>query len=736
MKIASILTLAAALCAVSVNAAAAAAPHSTTTTKHVAKATSTTTKHAKATTTTTKNHKTTAKAKTTANAKTTTKAKTSTKPATKPATKPTNAPKAKDPCATLAQEGKKEGLSLSYAAVKGCYEAQPFNADLAAKTLAAIENSLGNFYAFVDQAKSGPTTVSGSPLQTAKVDIMGQLAKIKATKWKNDYEFQMALTYLTLSANDGHLAYTNNCYRTATFSQPLSLYAPVVNGTQDVRVFFVDTTVTKSGLPKDPSSLLDCKVVTIDGQPALKAIQDFTDRTSAISKDPGVRLNDALASTSWYSDWSTSPGGFAKRWEVPAKSSMDYTLQCGTKTQKLTIPWAVEPSDNFEANTFKDRATYWNVQCVASPSPYDSNIHTRALPDTEPAPEKRVIVAPAVRLFRERGTIALPKGGPRNGDGKAPSIITQATHLFTASTTIFYQLKGSSKNTCVAVIATEEAANFQYDASDYTDFIKGMQLMQSKGCTKLILDMTNNGGGSVDFAYFVNQLLFPTAKPYFAQDLRDNSLVQGAAKMAIKSTRGLSIFDARGYVSDATNKAYKDGSMFTKGVNYSRGGATVTFSQRTYFEHSWPFLPLKKNALKWKPKDISIITNGFCGSACTMIATRFAVVHGIKTYSIGGIAKRPLSYFSFPGGFVMDNAAIVSDLRSIQFKGGKTAPVSLPIMGYLNLAVGEIYAKDNSTLPIEYDSQWFAANVHLDQDPVSARHPDQVWVKIAKDFSK
>lgn len=404
---------------------------------------------------------------------------------------------------------------------------------------------------------------------------------------------------------------SDNCYRTATFAQPLSLYAPVVDGVQDVRVFFVDATLSKTGLPKDPSTLRDCKVITIDGQPALKAIQDFTDRTSAISKDPGVRLNDALASTSWYSDWSTSPGGFAKRWEVPAKPSMDYTLQCGTTTQKLTIPWVVHTSDSFEANTFKDTATYWDVQCAATPSPYDSHIRARALPDTQAPAERKSVVAPAVRLFRERGTIAIPKGSPRNGDGKAPSIITQATLLFSSSTTAFYQMKGNSKNTCVAVIATEETANFQYDASDYTDFIKGMQLMQSKGCTKLILDMTNNGGGSVDFAYFVNQLFFPTAKPYFAQDLRSNSLVQAAAQQAIKSTKGLSTFDARSYISDKTNKAYADASMFTKGVNYSRGGSTATFSQRTYFGHSWPFLPLKKDALKWKPKDIAIVTNGF-----------------------------------------------------------------------------------------------------------------------------
>ena len=128
----------------------------------------------------------------------------------------------------------------------------------------------------------------------------------------------------------------------------------------------------------------------------------------------------------------------------------------------------------------------------------------------------------------------------------------------------------------------------------------------------------------------------------------------------------------------------------------------------------------------------------FCidsGSACTMIASRFAIAHNVKTYAIGGIAQHPLSYFSFPGGFVMEDAGIVSDLASIHLKiAGKTAPISLPIMGTTSLPVGEIYAFENSTVPLEYDSQYFAATVHLDQDPVSARHPDQVWVNIAGDF--
>ncbi|KAG0003950.1 hypothetical protein BGZ80_004987 [Entomortierella chlamydospora] len=668
----------------------------------------------------------------------------------------TKAPKLVDACGLMNQQASKSDYMLTYEAVKGCFEAQKFKPDVANKVLTSVENLLGNFYAFLDQAKVS-SSGAGSPFDTPVVDLMKELEKIKKKKdWKSDYEFQMALTYLTFSLNDGHLAYQNSCYKTVSFNQPISLYAPIVDGKQSVRVFYVDTTMSKKGLPKDPSSLIDCTVVTIDGEPALKAIQDFTDRTSAISKDPGVRLNDALASTSWNTDWSFSPGGFASRWILPAKSSMDYTLQCGSganiKTQKLTVPWTIRPSDSFEVGEFKNANEYWKVQCESytpsSPSSRENVKRDLAFPPTH-APRRGDVriqdggasaTVPATSLFRERGTITIPTtSGPsddRSGDSKkGSSIITQAKLVKTTSNVAFYHLLGKNSDTCVAVIASEEANFSEYDSSDYTGFIKALQTLEAQGCKKLILDMTNNGGGSVDYAYFVNQLLFPDAKPYFVEDLRDNSLTQAAAKQAMKYPKAHSVFDARGYNSAATGKPFKDATMFTKGVNQKRGGVTSTYTQRNFFPYSWSFLPLAKSKqLKFKPENMAIVTNGFCGSACTMIATRFAIVHNVKTYAIGGIAKRPLSYFSFPGGFVLQDSDIISDLNSIHLKGVKNVPTTLPIQASTSLPVGEIYALNNSTIPLEYDTQYFAAKVHLDQDPVLARHPDKVWVKIANDL--
>ncbi|KAF9578332.1 hypothetical protein BGW38_005919, partial [Lunasporangiospora selenospora] len=764
MKFTSILSLTVALCVAAVHAApnpvpvaAAAIPSNavvingapndkakkkpTTTTPAKPKKSKTPSKKEKSKSTkkvtkkvTKKATKTTKEASTTTKKASTTTKKPTTTPVKKPSTtttpvKPTPVVPKVDPCSTLASQGKSSDSILTWEAVRGCYQAQAYDPAHAAKILTSVENLVGNVYVFLDQAKAP----SKAPFRTPQVDIMAELKKFRTRKFKSDYEFNMALTYMTFSVNDGHFAYRNDCYKTATFTQPISLYAPVVDGVQNIRVFYADE--AQKGVPK--GGLTDCVVSTIDGVPALKAVQDFTDRTSAISKDPGVRLNDALASTSWYNEWMVSPGGFSKRWEVPAKATMEYTIQCGAAApQKLTVPWIVQPSDAFLPHTFKDTKTYWNVQCLAPLSPYDNS---RKNNDVDPrrsndAPGHRtngLIEAPGTKIFRERGSIRLPSGG-RNGRNGAPAIISKAKEVLLTATTAFYQINKS--NTCVAVIASEEAAYFKFDPSDYLEFIAGLEKLRDGGCKKLILDMTNNGGGSVDFAYFINLLFFPKAKPYFVEDLRSNNLAQAAAKIAIKQSRVQSVFDARGYVSMATNKVYTDHSMFTKGVNYKRGGTTSTYTQKNYFEYGWSFLPLAANrTLPWAAKDMAIVTNGFCGSACTMIATRFNIEHKVRTYAIGGIQKTPLSYFTFPGGFVMDNDAIFKDVQTLGYKGTNN-PTKLPVQGWTRVAVGEIYATEKSTIPLEYDTQYFAANVHLDQDPISARNPDNVWIKIAADF--
>ncbi|KAF9410686.1 hypothetical protein BGZ94_001567 [Podila epigama] len=662
----------------------------------------------------------------------------------------------KDPCAQLAKEAKNSSAQLSLSVVKACFEAHKFRKDVAEKVLTSVENLIGNFYAFTDLARDPSLTNSSkgnsSVFQTPAVDLLKELAALRTRKFKNDYEFQMAVTMLLLSVNDGHLSYKSNCYDTISFTQPLIMYAPVVNGKQEVRVLYVDTD-TKPKLPSNtPKNLLDCVVTTIDGRPALEAVQAFTDKYSALSKDPGVRLNDALGSVSWYESWGLFPGGFANRWAVPEKDSIDYTFKCGSaKPVKVKVPWRINPSDSFEFGIFKDTKSYWNIQCAAPIKDDDDdsfrNGHNSRRRGGN-ASRKRIIngdekLAPATEVFRQRGRIVLqgPQRSNKKGAVAKPKYITQAKEIETTASTAFYQLNGSAnKDKCVAVIATEYVGDFRFQDEDYRSFMDGLERLKKAGCKKLILDMTNNGGGSVDFAYFVNKVFFPDAEAYFTQTLPANTFIQDVAKTAVRRSPKLNLtFDPRQYVNAKTHKAFKDEGMFTKGTTTRRGGKTISISQRNYFAHSWPYFPLKgSKRMTWKPRDMAIVTNGYCGSACTMIATHFSIAHGVKTYAVGGIQNRPLSYFTFPGGFVANNDAIVSELEQMKYKPRGTLaarrPIDLPVMANTNVCVGEIYAHANSTIPLEYDAKYYPATYHLNHDTVSARHPDQIWLKIAKDF--
>lgn len=226
MKFTSILTLAAAICAITASAAPADTKPTTSVAKSTTKAKTTTTK-AKATTTKAKATTTKAKSTTTKAKTTTTKAKATTTKATTTTTKPpakTPTPPTADPCSTFAKQAKTENSLLSFDAVRDCYRAQPYNADVAAKTITSLENLFSNFYVFLDAAKAQ----TNAPFDTPRVDLLAGLKKIRATKYKSDYDFSMALTYLTFSANDGHLAFRSkdflNDYVPAIFIPPYLIF--------------------------------------------------------------------------------------------------------------------------------------------------------------------------------------------------------------------------------------------------------------------------------------------------------------------------------------------------------------------------------------------------------------------------------------------------------------------------------------------------------------------------------
>ncbi|KAG0203900.1 hypothetical protein BGX28_003952 [Mortierella sp. GBA30] len=523
-------------------------------------------------------------------------------------------------CSDLAVQGVNKDSILSYQSVVDCYRAQPFNQTIANSVLSTLDNFFRNVYVFLDSALveyggSFNTATAESPngsssgifngvadglFSTPAVDLLAGLQKIRSTQWSNDYDFSMAITRLLISIHDGHVDYSPDCYNSVIFQQPVNLFAPVINGVQSVKIYIPDGS--------SQQELRECVVTAIDGVPALKAIQDFADRSSAISKDPGVRLNDAMVHNGWQGRWGPFIGSFQLRTEVPANASMEYSLQCGTRVGSITQPWIVKPSDKFPFGKFTDTETYWSSQCLAPFAAYNNRLDeagTATLP-------------PWTVRYLERIKVPLQIGGS-NGAYEAQDItLNNATLVSTTDTSSFYMLNkdpsasDTSLQVCVAVIATETSLANQDQfptQSEYDAFAAGVVALAKQGCKKLIFDMTNNGGGSVDFALFINKLFFPESVPYFAQDLRSNSFVQNASLTVSQTNVISSRFDARGYFSLATGDRFMDQSMFTDGLNYTRGGVTDTYTQKSRPSYNtWSAIPT--DTLPWAAGDMAIVTNG------------------------------------------------------------------------------------------------------------------------------
>ncbi|KAF9418505.1 hypothetical protein BGZ76_004373 [Entomortierella beljakovae] len=616
-----------------------------------------------------------------------------------------------DPCSDLAAQAQNSNSTLKYETVRDCFNGFEFNQDIADKTVDALYTMIDKFYIFKDLAKA-PTK---APFKTARVDLLASLNKIKAKKWKRDYDFKNAIYVLFNSVNDGHLKFADMCYATVQFIQPIQLYAPVENGRQTARVFQVSPEASEL------SHTVDCTVTHIDGAPALKVIQDYADFTGdGLSKDPGVRLNHALASVSWDGKWKVDSGGFAKRHPIPKKSTVEYTIKCSkAASKKFTVPWTAipfteSPIVSFPFNGFNDTQSYWSNICLVKGASVQQ--HKRELKD-DILGQKPILSVRGVSA-NPRTTVAVP-----------PLQFKHAKEVYTSSLATFYTLNES--NACVVVIAHEDATY----PDDYNALIDGLVKLRDTGCKKLIFHLATNTGGSIDFAYFINLVIFPDSNPYLPNDIRAGPYIRGLGKLAtsISSPDGEGrrynssenlIFDARRFNSSLTGLAYKDDTMFTNYTLYKRGGTTDAYSERFYFDHNWSMLPLpKEKTLPWKASDMAIFSNGVC------------VHQKVKTFAIGGIHKRPLSYMTYPGGYTNANHYLVQMVQQYGYNatGG---PTNMPIQAIAYFPMAEFYLNNASTTPLEFDSQHFAAQVHLDYSTETARQPDAIWVKIAAELNK
>ncbi|KAF9986999.1 hypothetical protein BGZ75_001184 [Mortierella antarctica] len=616
-----------------------------------------------------------------------------------------------DPCAVL---GALPSNQTTYEHVKSCYHSIEFNPAQAKTTLDSLHTLYNDFFVFRDAAL---TPDLAQPFSSGPVDILAGLEKIRQKKYTSDFEFHSDLRTLANSFNDAHVTYGPACYSSIAFTQPIALYAPIVNGRQAIRVY------------EDASNnnFKDCEVLTIDGQEAVSYVQSWVDRSTGYSKDAGVRFNYALATFAYDAEsktWSSKRGEFSTRTTLPDSPHVSYRLRCDAAKGDINhrVQWTVVPQVEFT-----DKASFLKNVCERAPTP---------APETNP-------VAKGTKYYKRDHATELKEKlwketHRREYEAKQRSVLSKRAlgeavpspqdfddAVFVAgNVTAVYQLK-SKPHVGVLVVPTMMVET----AVEVPTIQRYLTQLAERNVTHLIIDTFGNGGGDVSFASLLVQVLFPSQDKSTAAHLaryRASPLTVALAEADLKDTDYSSLFDPE-MLADKTFTAFKT-NPFLVAENITMNGREAAYTQEMYMNYDLAGVDHTiKHPWTGDASKVTLLTDGQCGSACGMFSDLLVTKHGVKAVAVGGHTNKDLSMFSFAGAAVIGLDQVVDAYEKL-----KIAPAlqRLPYTNTVNVGFIEIYSM-NDTMPLEYNPARYIAAHRLDYTPETARNHDQLWAAVA-----
>ncbi|KAF9901266.1 hypothetical protein EC991_006371 [Linnemannia zychae] len=639
---------------------------------------------------------------------------------------PPASPPATSGCSALAA---KQGKNITYADVATCYDSIPFNKDVARTTVDSLTTFFNDYYISRDAALYShlPKPFEGDP-----VDIVAKLKRIGRTKYSSDRKFHTDLYEAVESLHDGHAVYAPYCYAAHMFVQPMHMYAPVINGKQVLKVY-------KDSLGR---GYQDCTVVKIDGKNAMSQVKK---RANILmnSKDPNVRLNEALASMSYKQatgSFEVFPGQFALRNFLPERASIRYELQCAGKKIVVEDEWFITPQMPWQ---FTNTDSYIKNVCLAPTQPpagaeaSASVIQKRDVVSISPQRRDEIFA------LTKRALVSDEQAQAAAAAPRPPSptpVYPEAIKIAAGNTTVFYQLK--DRPTVGIVVFVSGLIGF----NDINFIYKSLDTLHQKGVTNIIIDVVSGDGGYANIGPDFAQFFFPNKGPLDKarqMNLRVTPAIQQLSAKVFNSTdggysklgnmfsgSGGGFYDSSRFIDFSRNKTYNDNSLYMDTVTQSFNGRKSQYTKLTAYKQSTH--PVRPNVATYpwtnNPSRLRIVTDGRCLSACANSMYYLANQYKVRTYGIGGIKGQPLSKYQYATG----GAVSLEGFNGMFAFGNMTSPVkNVPYQAIVSIALAQIFAS-GSKVPLEYDAKQHLTDFRMDYDPVNARSREAMWTQVAK----
>ncbi|KAJ3128104.1 hypothetical protein HK098_005158 [Nowakowskiella sp. JEL0407] len=533
----------------------------------------------------------------------------------------------------------------------------------------------------------------------------------------------------------------------------------------------------RTALGFDPAVYIGATILEIENQPAVSFLSSAAVNSSAaVVKDDSARFNSMLSSTIWYyGKFLLGDGTLARQNTVPTTPSRSYKLQFSNgTTTTVDVPWLmVNPVSATSPVTFRNRQEFYELFCLRNEVQPGSYLVQNATSQANSARnfrhENEIFKREAENVKNTMQVAARfssemshegwnpPPTDPENIDpslllGRVNSIqekvnsssnkydftkilpngklaIVNTSPVLVNNNTAFYVL--DDKKTGVWVLPTfspkgkrlTDGTNVPITNDETLEWLEsiatGFALLQRQGYTNLIIDVSQNGGGIVCFTYFAMRLLFSDIQ-FPAFDMRRSDLLVAIATAAQTATAGF--YDANSKFALPTKQAFKRNSVDWTSARTSPPGYLGSYTQQYVDDGCADIVPSLISASIqsgvridfWKPTNIAILSEGSCGSACSMITRALFQQKGVRTYVYGGPidvpSGRPFAWCSFDGGPVAKEPQIRSEIARLSSR--------LPA-GNVDATPGSAASWANLVAPNTIDSLPIAVNWTM---PVSATY--------------
>jgi len=627
-----------------------------------------------------------------------------------------------DPCGIVAEDG--EFTTVTHA--RECLQSIPFSEEIRQKTIDALLKTL-RFYTFKDISigfdEGGPHEVD--------VDLQDGLEKMAVKSYESDHEFHNDVYSLFTSLNDAHTRYYSKCHHSGwRFYQPFVLSSKVKDGEQQSifikELVFPDKATSFSRFwEKAIGSLGEYEgytVLEIDGVEAVEAIRNFANSEVGRCRDENVRFNLALGRYDYSSgQYRKFFGLFSERLSglLPTADFVAYKLLDPDSglILDLNIPFlTIRPSLKFASTS-----EYNSLMCM-NPTKLTRASTTKS--SAEPEPQQQVLVSPARTPTQELRQEVPLIPGLVVGNPDARVIMPAQPILITGKSSIsaFYRL---DNDTAVFKVSSFSPPGFGSSYYIFKEWLKGFHIVKAQGYTNLILDVQSNGGGVICLGTALARYLFPSTHDHDS-DFISSPLLHALADYGSNNSDSLFSYS---HWKDMFDMSYSDSSFFSTGPVIERGMRFSQYTKKARLDCSslYNLLPVNVSTGPFNVSSLAILSNGYCGSTCSLFTTLLKELHGVATFAAGGLAKsKEMAFNSFAGGQVYQLQSLLSDISSAELESREDVPESFPTKAVFSFTLREVYSKIHSHLPAEFT--WMPADYRLfvDRfDPVAA------WTAVA-----